>query len=218
VCLANALYPLVEDVEALESMIPHYTETLDRARAENVAAKLGLRSLSDDEIGPNGQARIPDGVLVDDLLELLAAVETDYTLFYRHLAQVQVEQSETLSDAELLAPLEIAFYDAKAVGAEHRAGLVHWLRRYASRVREDGTPDTERRANMDRVNPKYVLRNYVAQLAIDGAEKGDPTVLLELLDVLRHPFDEQLGKERFAEKRPDWARDRPGCSMLSCSS
>ncbi len=218
VCLANALYPLVEDVEALESMIPHYTETLDRARAENVAAKLGLRSLSDDEIGSDGKVRIPDGVLVDDLLELLAAVETDYTLFYRHLGRVQVEPSETLSDAELLAPLEIAFYEPAAVGAEHRAGFAHWLRRYASRVREDGTPDAERRAAMDRVNPKYVLRNYVAQLAIDGAEKGDPAVLLELLDVLRRPFDDQPGKDRFAEKRPDWARDRPGCSMLSCSS
>jgi uncharacterized protein YdiU (UPF0061 family) len=218
VCLANALYPLVEDVEALESMIPCYTETLERARAEQVAAKLGLHRLSDDEIGLDGGARVPDGVLVDDLVELLAAVETDYTLFYRHLARVPVEQSETLSDAELLDPLEIAFYDPAAVGADHRAQLAHWLRRYAARVREDETSDAERRARMDRVNPKYVLRNYVAQLAIDGAEKGDAAVLLELLDVLRRPFDEQPGKERFAEKRPEWARDRPGCSMLSCSS
>ena len=218
VCLANAVYPLVEDAAALESVIPVFTETLEAARERHVAAKLGLVRLNHDELTPGGATRVPDATLVDDLLELLATVETDMTLFYRHLADVPVTAADSDNDAARLAPLEVAFYEPAAVSDAHRVALAAWLARYAARVREDDTSDAERKRRMNLVNPKFVLRNYVAQLAIDRAEQGDGSVVQELLHVLRRPFDEHPGKERFAEKRPEWARNRPGCSMLSCSS
>ena len=98
------------------------------------------------------------------------------------------------------------------------ADLYDLLAAYAGRALDDGTAPAERRARMNAVNPRYVLRNYLAQEAIDLAEAGDLSRVHELLDVMRDPYVERPGLERFAAKRPDWARRKVGCSMLSCSS
>ncbi|HET8702206.1 MAG TPA: protein adenylyltransferase SelO family protein, partial [Nitrococcus sp.] len=157
-----------------------------------------------------------DKPLVTELLEMLQLIETDMTLFHRNLALL--DASPETSDEALLAPLWPAYYRPEALTAEHRARTTAWLRRYLERARAEGCNDHERRARMNRVNPKYVLRNYLAQLAIDQCEQGDYSLVHELLELLRHPYDEQPDKEHFAAKRPEWARRRAGCSMLSCSS
>lgn len=88
---------------------------------------------------------------------------------------------------------------------------------YLQKLNEEPISDADRKAKMNKVNPKYVLRNYMAQLAIDAAEKEDYTLIEELYELLKQPYDEQPQKEKWFSKRPDWARNK-GCSMLSCSS
>jgi uncharacterized protein YdiU (UPF0061 family) len=194
----EALAPLFGSIDPLQEGMRRYVEELSRVTKDNVAAKLGFESFTDDDLG-----------LMRDLQQLLHQAEVDMTIFFRRLADVDV-------DAPSLAPLEEAFYDG---GKRQQAApaLVAWLERYAGRARRDGSGQA-RRERMDRANPRYVLRNYLAQQAIDRAEQGDYAGIHELLDILRHPYDDQPGADAFDQKRPDWARHKAGCSMLSCSS
>jgi uncharacterized protein YdiU (UPF0061 family) len=207
--LAEALSPLIPDREALEQGLAAYGESFERAWGEKMAQKLGLATL--DEPG--------DLELVNDLFLGLTRVETDLTLFFRLLASVPVDEAAlTADDQALVEPLSRAFYAPNAFSPDPRSRLAEWLRRYLSRVRKEGLPPALRRARMNRANPKYVLRNYLAQQAIDALEQGDATILERLMSVLEHPYDEQPEHDTFADRRPEWARHKPGCSALSCSS
>jgi len=206
--LANALYPIFGEAEPLQAGMTAYAETFDREWLRMMSGKLGFASYRPET----------DGELIAELMVLLQRVETDMTLFFRRLADLTAVTEHEGSETEVMAVLQGCYYLPEQLTAEYRERLSHWLRQYRDRLRQDGLADAERRQRMNAVNPKYVLRNYLAQLAIDKAEQGDFTLVNELLDLLRRPYDEQPGKDHYAAKRPDWARSRPGCSMLSCSS
>jgi protein adenylyltransferase len=203
--LASALIALTEDADPLRASLDRYAERY----------REGFRAMMVERLGW-GAPREGDEPLVARLVDLLQRTEVDQVLVFRDLARVPA--GADARDDALLAPLADAWYRPEDVAGELRADLVGWLRDWGRRVRAGGLSDEERRRRMDAVNPRFVLRNFLAQEAIDAAEAGDTAVLWDLLDVLRRPYDEQPGRERFSARRPEWARSRVGCSMLSCSS
>ncbi|MEX1826974.1 YdiU family protein [Luteibacter sp. CQ10] len=197
--LAQALSPLFADATPLQTGLDRYVAVFEACDLAFSAAKLGLL-----------RSREGDQALVDDLRGLLAEGGVDMTLFYRNLAALDLSAPRLDTFAE-------AFYEANRRAAVED-GFRGWLSRYATRVHEDEATGAERLALMHSANPRFVLRNYLAQQAIDRAERGDEEGIHELLDTLRRPYDEQPGREHLAARRPEWARDRVGCSTLSCSS
>ncbi len=204
--LANALVPLLGDPSPLQAAVDRYPDVFGAHHRRMTAERLGWgehRGESDDAI-------------VETLYRLFARAETDQVLFFRNLADVPT--SESSADEELLAPLHEAWYRPADVAGDMRAHVLEWLRSWGARAAAGGLSDETRRKTMNAANPRFVLRNYLAQEIIDAAEAGDSAPIGEMLDVLRRPYDEQPGRERFSAKRPEWARTKVGCSMLSCSS
>jgi len=197
--LAQALSPLFEDIAPLQAGLDAYADTYARLDRGNIAAKLGLPDCRDTDVE-----------LMQRLHGLLQAGEVDMTLFFRGLADLDPA-------APSLEVVADAFYDP-AKRARVQGEFDAWPHAYAARLAEAGEPDATRRARMHAANPKFVLRNYLAQQAIERAEAGDASGIEELLEVMRRPYDEQPERDAFAAKRPDWARTKAGCSMLSCSS
>jgi len=197
--LAGALAPLLPDHEVLHDGLNLYGAIFNARHREMNAAKLGILHVQDS-----------DAVLMQDLFRLMQRMQIDMSLFFRTLASVDLNATST----ELFSPV---FYD-DTLRENHAGELVDWLSRYSARIAQQNEPDEVRRERMNAVNPLYVPRNWLAQKAIDAAEQGDASELHVLMKVLENPYLEQAGCERFALPRPEWARNRAGCSMLSCSS
>lgn len=203
---ASALFPLIGDEKRLQEAANAYPDTVASQQRAMMRAKLGLEEVRDE-----------DDLLTDELLQVLQLAEVDMTLFYRGLGQL--DSSTTANEETRFAVVKGAYYAEEPLSESAQRRTDHWLRTYAARLRAEGSEDAARRTRMDATNPKYVLRNYLAQLAIDEAEKGEGAKVMALLDVLRDPYGEQPEREaEYAAKRPEWARHRPGCSQLSCSS
>ena len=207
--LAAAVYPLIGEQEPIQEALDGYQQRFTEVWRNMRAEKLGLAAFEP-----------ADEDLYQKLTSLLTAVETDMTIFFRRLADVSPGDTppEDRSDDDLMRPIRDAYYRPEQLTPSFCRRTADWLRRYLQRLEKDGRQEPARRRRMNRANPKYILRNYMAQEAIEKAEQGDFSRIHELLDLLRRPYDEQPERAHFAAKRPDWARDYPGASMLSCSS
>ena len=192
--LGNALLPLIGTVEEAEAALAVYMPVFEAKLDELLHAKLGLATYEEG-----------DGALFDGLFSIMQASHVDFTLLFRRLGDLQVDESGA-DDAASDEPLRDLFIDRPAFDA--------WAVRYRERLGREARTDAERRSAMNLVNPKYVLRNYLAQQAIEHAQNGDYSVVRELLAVLGQPFDEQPGKEHYAALPPDWAAHLE----VSCSS
>lgn len=200
--LANALYPLIGETQGLEAVLKEFAEGYFDHHMDMMRSKLGLQLRKDEDAG-----------LMEELENCLLLLETDMTLFYRLLSRFDDDNPK--AGVELIQP---ALYQPEKVTADIQVQWEAWFMAYSQRLGEEPLAPEARAKAMDAVNPKYVLRNYMAQMAIDAAEKGDLSVLNELFELLKNPYEEQPQYQKWFAKRPEWARHKVGCSMLSCSS
>ena len=201
--LANSLYPLIEDAEPLEKILGEYQASYKKKYYAMMFSKLGISELTNQ-----------DESLITGIEETLLLFETDMTIFFRLLGNVSKE--DEAKDA--FSKIEFAFYDIETMNQFTEEKWLAWLEQYINSIKLESALDTDRKLAMNLVNPKYVLRNYMAQLAIDKAEKEDYSLIHEFQELLIKPYEEQDQYQQWFAKRPEWARTKVGCSMLSCSS
>lgn len=206
--LGNALAQRTENIAPLQKIIDEWPARFAKKHQRMMLSKLGLTEQQGEE----------DASLIDALLSTLTSTEVDPTLFYRALATLESDPSAVWASHR--RKIEHALYDPRALDNETISATFRgWIERYLSRARSEPAPaDSERAARMNAHNPVYIPRNYIVQQTVEKVARGETAALDELLAVIRDPYREQPGREAYAQKRPDWARSKAGCSMLSCSS
>lgn len=201
--LANALYPLVNEAKPFEDILNSFQTDYEAKYLEMMKRKLGITLVIENDIK-----------LIYQLTEVLSVKETDMTIFFRLLSNIKKEDNPE----QAFSKINAAFYHLDEIKDDILNTWQFWLNEYIERIKLEEIEDSERKQKMDTTNPKYVLRNYMAQIAIDAANKEDYSIINELYILLKSPYDEQPEQEKWFAKRPDWAREKIGCSMLSCSS
>ena len=187
--LAQALLPLIGTVEDAMQGISGYQQEFDSSLSALWHAKLGLKTEQES-----------DHKLIQSMLDLMQNNGLDFTVFFRRLADINLHND---SMDHRISDLCI-----------DRTGFESWIDKYRARLASEDSDDAQRSQAMRRVNPKYILRNYLAQIAIETAQHGDFAEIAKLTEILAHPFDEQPEHESYASLPPDWGREL----SVSCSS
>lgn len=201
--LANSLYPLVNEAQPFETILANFKENFEERYFTMMLSKIGIF-----------KATKKDKKLIIELEKLLQITETDMTIFFRELSFIKKEYSTGCA----ISIVTNSFYKPNELTKPVLKEWEKWFKIYLLRLNKETITDIEKKIKMDLINPKYVLRNYMAQLVIEAAENEDYSILKEIDELLKNPYDEQPSLEKWYAKRPDWARKKIGCSMLSCSS
>ena len=203
--LACALLPVGVAAEELEDGLALFDVAYEAAWLKTMRNKLGL-------VNPEKG----DRELILQLLQLLHSHRVDWTIFFRQLSKIDpLSEKSNGEDHEFLVA---AFYETLATSNASAPFLSEWLKAYRHRLSLDRLDAFSRNTLMKSVNPKYVLRNYLAQEAIEAAENADLSKLKALEEVLSNPYSEHSQLEHLSKGRPSWAKTHPHCSALSCSS
>ena len=208
-CLAQALAPLIGDQDMTLQVLERYKTLLPRDLGDAMRAKLGLTGA----LAPESE-READWTLVEDLMQFMASEKVDFTRFWRQLSQAVVQQSHAAAVAQPSQTADLTPQGWRTV-TDHvldRPRLLAWLDRYTARAGQEHFAAMGQQ--MLRTNPKFVLRNHLAETAIQQAKAGDFSEIETLHHLLQSPFDEHPGFEAYADVPPDWASQLE----ISCSS
>ncbi len=197
--LANALYPLVKEVEGLETVVKNFASMYESKWRLMMLRKLGIFQLPGEEF-------------ISQLEKLLYETQMDMTLFYRSLPEFSGLEGDALNK-------QLHAFSYLDTIADDLLNLwQQWFYDYRQQIASEGQARELRREQMDKVNPHFILRNYVAQMAIDKAHEGDYSLVKQCLQAAEHPYEDHPSHKGLVSKRPKWAEHKAGCSMLSCSS
>jgi serine/tyrosine/threonine adenylyltransferase len=199
-CLASALAPLFPDTAPLVAALETYETKYSQKHLAMMGNKLGLDQVTQE-----------DKKLIARLEQMLALVKPDMTIFYQLLGDLPLDLEQ---EQEIISHFGDSFYQEPEEA--ERKNFIHVIKAYADRIRKNTGSREESVNRMRETNPRFILRNYLLHQAIEELEKGENQLFLQLQEAIKQPYSQK--GDTFFTKRPAWATQMAGCSMLSCSS
>jgi serine/tyrosine/threonine adenylyltransferase len=199
--LFNAIFPLIDDKESMQKVVDDLTNYFSNNYQQMLVKKLGFSKCNQEGLD-----------LVKNLFGLMEKANVDYIIFFRNLSLLENEEVYQ----EIPDFIIESFYDE--LSEENNKQWISWLSLYQNYCNTNEVHEKSRVELIKKTNPKYVLRNYIAFEVIEKAESSDMSLFSEIEDMLKHPYTDNPKYDHWYKKRPDWAKTKAGCSMLSCSS
>lgn len=200
-CLANALTPLIPDVDQLSNQLKTYEDLYWQKYYTMMANKLGLDGIYNDD----------DVKLVAEFERVLTSIQPDMTIFYQLLIDLPIELT---TKEGMLDYFKICLYDEPE--AADAVALYELVKSYQTRLNANTCTREDSLQRMRIANPRFILRNYLLHMAIEELQRGEQQLFLKLQKAIKDPYSKS--HDEFFEIRPGWATQQAGCSMLSCSS